>query len=95
MQKVLERRRFGPISQAFADEIFDSFNVMIRFCLDGLDAFCIVQRKVVNDVIQDVFHHAGERRQFGYRGLIGKALQPANFDENAEADQAVFAKYVA
>jgi hypothetical protein len=80
VQEVLDSLRFGPISNAFTEEVLYSFDVMIRRCLDILDTFGIVQRKVVDNVIEDVFHHSRQRRQFGHRRLISETLQPAHFD---------------
>ncbi len=95
MQKVLERRRFGSISKTFANEIFNGFDVMIRARFNLLDTLGVVQREVVNHVIQDVFHHGGERREFGDRCFIGKALEPPHLDQHPETDQAILAKDVA
>ena len=95
MQKILEGGRFGPISQSFTNEILDSFHIMVGRCLNFLDPLGVIDRKIVDNVVKDVLHHRGQRRQFWNRGIVGKALQPANFDEYPITDQAILTEDIA
>ena len=96
MQEILERLRFRSVAEAFANEILDRLDVVIGGRLDVLDAFGIVEREVVDDVVQHVLH---DRRTIGPSsvicGLVRQALQPAHLDQHPEPDQAVFAEDVA
>ena len=95
MQKVLELRCLRAVTEAFAQEILDGLDVVISGGLDFLDAFGIIERKIVDDAIQDIFHHRRQRSYFGHVGLVGKALQPSHLDKDAKAHQAVFTENVA
>ncbi len=46
-------------------------------------------------MIENVLHHGRQRRDFGDGFFVGQALQPADFDEDPEANQAVLAEDVA
>ena len=74
MQEVFERLSFRAIAQLLADEILDGLDVVVGRGLDGFDALRIIEREVVNDVVEHVFHHRGQGPQFFDRGLIGQAL---------------------
>ena len=95
MQKVLESGRFGPISQAFTNEILNSFYIMIGRCLNFLDTLRVIKREIVNNMVKHILHDGGQGRQLGDRGFVGKALQPAHLDEHPIANQAILAEDVA
>ena len=95
MQEVLERTGLRAVTELFADEILDSLDIVIGRGLDGLDPLGVVKGKVIDQVVQDVFHHRGQWFQLRHRSLVSEALQPANFDQYAETDQPVFAESVA
>ena len=95
MQEILERLCLGPVAELLADEIFDSLDVVVGRRLDFLDPFGVVGRESVDDVIENVLDNGRQWPQFRYRGLVGQALQPANFDEHPKANQAVLAEDVA
>ena len=60
----------------------------------SLIALGIIEREIVHNVVEDVFHDGGSGASSGPT-LRREALQPAHFDQHAEADQAVLAEYVA
>ena len=95
VQKVLELRCFRTVTQTFANEILDGLDVVIGRGLDFLDTFGIVERKTIDNVIEDIFHYGRQWSDFGHFWFIGKALQPPHLDEDAKAYQAVFAENVA
>jgi len=95
VQEVLERLRFGSIPKLFADKVLDGFHVVIGRCLYPFHALGIVDRKLIDDAIQNILHHRAERGQFRYARLIGKALQPADFYQYTISNQSIFTENIA
>ena len=95
MQEVLEGLRLGPITQLFADEVLDRFDVVVGRRLDSLNPFCIIERELVDDVVEDVLHDRRERPQLPDIAVVGETLQPAHLDQHTVANQAVLGKDVA
>ena len=95
MQKIFQRLSFGPVAQFFTDEVLDGFNIVIGGRFDLFNALGVVEREIVDDVIEHVLHDRCQRREFSNVGFIGKALQPAYLDQYAEANQTVFAEDIA
>ena len=95
MQEILEGRGLRTVAELFAYEVLDRLDVVIRRGLDFLYALRIIKRIIVNDVVKDVLHDRGQRCEFADAGLVCQGLQPADLDQDTEADQAVFAADIA
>jgi hypothetical protein len=56
MQEIFKRLCLRTIAELLTDQVLDRLDVVIGRRLDCLDAFRVVQRKVVDDAVQHVFH---------------------------------------
>jgi len=95
VQEILERTGLRAVTELLADVVLDRLHVVVGLRLDRLDALGVVEGEVVDEVVEDVLHHRGQRLEFRQRRRVGEALQPANLDQHAEPDQAVLAQNVA
>ena len=74
MQKILQCLRFWPVPELFANEVLDGFDVVVGGRLNFLHTLSVIDRKIINDVIQDVLHYRRERCQLRHSCLIGQTL---------------------
>jgi hypothetical protein len=56
MQEILQGLRFGPVPEFLTNEVFDRFDIMVGRCLYPFHPFGIVDRKIVDDVVQTCRH---------------------------------------
>ena len=94
MQEVLEAVGLRALAEPFADEILDGLDVVIRCRFDRLDSLRVVERELVDEVVEHVFHDGRERGEFADSRFVGETLQPADLYQHAVADQAVLAQDV-
>ena len=57
VQKVLKCLCFRTVSELFADEVLNRFDVVVGRRLDSLNVLRIVNRKIIKNVIEDVLHY--------------------------------------
>jgi hypothetical protein len=70
-------------------------DVVIRGRFYVLDPLGVVEREIVDNAVQHVLHGRGNRPDFLDTGLVGQALKPTDFDQDAEANEAVFTENIA
>src|SRR5210317_187197 len=95
MQEVLEWPGIGPAPDFLAYEILHGLDIVVGRGFDFLDAFCVVERKIVDDAVEQILQHRRERFDFRDFPFVGEGLQPPDLDEHAKAYQAVFRENVA
>lgn len=92
VQKFLMCVEGGMRVEAFFEEVFDGFDVVVDGFFDLLDAKGVLCRKVVQDIFEEGVFYIGKRRYFGDIRVLGESLKPADLDPYAVVDQAVFAE---
>ncbi len=96
MQKRLEPDRLARDAlELRAQEVFDGFDVVIRFALDRLGLLRILDAEVIDELVEHVVDGAIERRKFLDAAFVGEELQPADLDERSVADQRGFREVLA
>ncbi len=91
MQEFLVGMERGLGLEAFFEEVFDGFDIVVGGLFDVFDAKGVLWGEVEKDIIEEGFVLFGEWRKFGDLRMFGKMLKPTDLDQDAVADQSVFA----
>ena len=92
MQEFADPGQFAVVCNPFLEKVLNRFYVMIGSRLNGLDSLCIGQTKLINDCVEGLFGGVCECRHLRDVRVSRQHLQPANLDDCAVMNQAVFAE---
>ena len=74
------------------EQVFHGLHVVVGGALEFLDALGVLQLEVLGQAVQQRIGFGGEGRHFRNAGMLGQALQPAHFYQDAVLDQAELAE---
>jgi len=92
MDELHLRSQLRMALNLFLEEILHSLHVVIGGGFDLLDALGVCQRKILGYGVQKGSAGVAQWRRFRDLRRGGQSLQPANFDNDAIADQGEFAE---
>jgi hypothetical protein len=92
MDEFADRLQFGVASDFLLEPVFHRLHIVVGDALDVLDPLGVGDAEIFNPIAQNVGRLFTEQRDFENAGIAGQGLQPADFDLNPMADQAVFAE---
>ncbi|MCY1284564.1 hypothetical protein D9M70_334730 [compost metagenome] len=92
MDELADLVQFRQFGRLLLEQVFDRLDVVVGGALDVLDTLRVLDLEVIHQAVQQGVGLGRERRDLGDAGVSGEALEPAHFDHDAEADQAVFAE---
>ncbi len=92
MDELADRGQLRQLGRLLLEQVLHGLHVVVGGALDFLDALGVLQLEVAGQVVQQGVGFGGEGRDLGDAGVGGEALQPADFHQDAETDQAVFAE---
>jgi hypothetical protein len=86
---VVQLRQLGGL---LLEQVLDGLDVVVGGALDFLDALGVLKLEIAGQLVQRGVGFGAEGRHFADLRVSGKALEPADLDQGAETDQAVFAE---
>ena len=84
--------QFRQLGGLFLEQVLNGFDVVVGGALDLFDTLGVLQREVFRQFVQNGVGFGGEGRDFRDGSVSSQALEPANFNQDASTDQAVFAE---
>jgi glutathione S-transferase len=85
-----DRLELGVAGDALLEEVLDRLDVVIGRALDVLDALGILLGEAVEDAVEQAHGMFAQRRHLGDARLVREGLEPADLDQDAMPDKAIF-----